>query len=50
MDEKRIEEMKKLGKKQNMTPEEWERFNELFREFVEKKMGWYVTPERESDR
>ena len=50
MDEKKIEEMKKLGEKQNMTPEERERFNELFEEFMEKKMGWYVTPERKSAR
>ena len=50
MDEKKIEEMMKLGKKQDLTPEERERFNELFDEFMEKKMGWYVTPKRESDR
>ena len=50
MDEKRIEEMKKLGEKQDLTPEERERFNELFREFMEKKMKWYVTPKKESDR
>ena len=50
MDEKKIEEMKKLGEKTTRTEAEAARFTELFREFMEDEMGWYVTPKRESDR
>ena len=41
MDEKKIEEMRKLGTKQDLTPEERARFNELFDEFIDKKMGGF---------
>ncbi len=53
MAEKRIEEMKKLGEKQKLTPEERARFNELFNEFIDEKMGGFYphdTPEKERDR
>ena len=40
MDEKKIEEMMKLGKKQDLTTEERARFKELFDEFLDER-GWF---------
>ena len=52
MDEKRIEEMKKLGDKKDLTPEEEARFKELFNEFLDER-GWFYPhkkPRKDSDR